>query len=143
MGALHALVALAFSLLGYPLVALFSGVTALAFAAALLAYARHAGDRETVVLQADALQIEQRCGAHVRQLSLQRAGARVRRGDGVDALVELAAGTARVQVGRYLQPGPRERFASELQRALLSGDDLRTPSLGAITPGSASSPACR
>jgi len=36
-----------------------------------------------------------------------------------------AAGTARVQVGRYLRPGPRERFVPELQRALQTGDDLR------------------
>lgn len=117
IGVFHALLALAFWALGFPLISLFAGVEVAALAAALLVHARHALDRETITLAADRLCVEQHCGARVERIELPAAWVRVHM-DAPAALVRLSAGERSVCVGRHLVPAQRPLMARELRRAL-------------------------
>jgi hypothetical protein len=117
----RAVAALLFCALGYPLVVLFSAAATLAFAGALLVFAHHAATAKRWC-----------CGptncrsSNGKAIACGRSACAARAcGPVTEPPRWWAAGTARVQVGRYLRPGPRERFVPELQRALQTGDDLR------------------
>jgi uncharacterized membrane protein len=107
-----------FSWLGAVPVLAFAGVEMLSFGVALLVYARHAGDRETITLQGDALSVEHRCGTAVERAEFRAAWVRVEplRGDG--SLVELSDRGRQVCVGRYVRAEQRTPLAQELRRAL-------------------------
>jgi uncharacterized membrane protein len=107
-----------FAVLGYPWIALLFGVELQAFALALLLYARHACDGETLTLHDGRLSIEQRCGVRVRRVELPAARARVgsvrRSGD----LVVIGDGRASVAIGRHLPSAQRAQMADALRVAL-------------------------
>jgi uncharacterized membrane protein len=116
--AFNVLIGAAFLLLGYPLVMLFIVLVLAGFALALLAYARHAGDCETLTLDDGRLTIEQCCGAHVTRTELQAAWVRVVVPREASDLVALCERRRSVQVGRHLLPELRPRMAHELRQAL-------------------------
>jgi uncharacterized membrane protein len=103
---------------GAPLVSAFAGLEILAVGAALLAYARHAGDREVLTLAGRSLAVEQRLGSRVERTDLECAWLSVEPAAGQGSLVELKARGRRVRVGRFLRPEVRGAFAQELRRAV-------------------------
>ncbi|MFO1273838.1 MAG: DUF2244 domain-containing protein [Rubrivivax sp.] len=103
---------------GAPLVSAFAGVELLAVGAALLVYARHAGDRELLTLAGRSLAVEQRLGARVSHADFQADWLSVEPAAGQGSLVELKGQGRTVRVGRFLRPELRAAFAQELRRAL-------------------------
>jgi uncharacterized membrane protein len=110
--------ALAFTLAGYPLVAVFVSAEMLAVGVAFVACARHAGDRETLTLRPRVLEVEQRCGGQVQRTRFDSAWVQVRHGSEVPALIHLSAAGHEVAVGRHLGPEARLSVECELRAAL-------------------------
>jgi uncharacterized membrane protein len=103
---------------GAPLISAFAGLEILAVGGALLAYARHAGDREVLTLAGRSLAVEQRFGARVERADLECAWLTVEPAAGQGSLVELKARGRTLCVGRFLRPEVRGAFAQELRRAV-------------------------
>jgi uncharacterized membrane protein len=91
---------------------------AAAFAAALLFYARHAGDRESIRLQAGRLTVEHVSGRRVERAEFAPAWVRVEPAHGERSLVELSGQGKRISVGRFVRPELRGQLADELRWAL-------------------------
>lgn len=85
---------------------------------ALLVYARHAGDRDLILLGHDTLRVERQRGGRLERVDLHPRWVRVepRQQDG--SLVGLSAHGQQVSVGRFVHPGLRHQLASELRWAL-------------------------
>ncbi|MDM7457330.1 MAG: DUF2244 domain-containing protein [Tepidimonas sp.] len=111
-------VAGAFWAMGARLVLPFALLESSAVALAFLWYARHATDRETLILDEQRLVVEWEQAGAVRRSELARHRLRVDDGGQESGLVELRAGAARVQVGRYIRPEQRRQLARELRWAL-------------------------
>lgn len=95
---------------------------------ALLVYARHAADRETITLEGESLRVEHRCGTAVQTAEFRAAWVRVEPQHGEGSLVELSGQGRQVRVGRYLRPELRTPLAHEL-RCALRGADVPAPEL--------------
>lgn len=103
---------------GAPYVAAFAGLELLAVGVALLVFARHAGDRETLTLMGPSLLVEQCHGSRVAHTYLAADWLTVEPVAGQGSLVELRGRGRTVQVGRHLRPEWRGAFAHELRQAL-------------------------
>jgi uncharacterized membrane protein len=115
-------IALGFWWLGATLVLPFAALEVLALGLALVWQARHAGDREHIVLAGDVLAAEHHCGRHVERARFNTAWVRVEPVTDDASLVEISGGQGlRIRVGRYLRPGLRQRLAAELRFALRQG----------------------
>lgn len=88
----------------------------LAVGAALLAYARHAVDGESIALSADRLTVERASGSRLERSEFRPGSVRV--AVGVDALVVLSGQGRRIAVGHHLRPELRRQLADELRLAL-------------------------
>jgi uncharacterized membrane protein len=99
-------------------VLVFAGVELLALGVALLLYARHAGDQETLTLAGRSLQVEQQDGSRTRRAEFRAEWLAVEPSAGQGSLVELSGDGRRMRVGRFLRPELRAAFAQELRRAL-------------------------
>jgi len=108
----------AFWLHGAPLVLPFASVELLALAAALLLYARHAGDREQMVLAPGRLTVECTLGHHTDHVEFVPAWVRVEPAHGDHSLIELSGQGKRIAVGRFVRPELRRALADELRAAL-------------------------
>lgn len=111
-------VALGFWLQGATLILAFAGVELLLVGLALLVYARHAADRETVTLADREVAVEQCFGRQVAQAAFRAEWLCVEPAKAQGSLVELAGQGRRVRVGRFLRPEQRADFARELRHAL-------------------------
>ncbi|MBE7426179.1 MAG: DUF2244 domain-containing protein [Burkholderiaceae bacterium] len=111
-------IAAAFWFAGARSVLAFAGLELLALGAALLVYARHAADCETITLAGRELAIEHRCGVDVEHARFRAEWVRVEpvRSDG--SLIEVSGEGRRTCVGRYLRPEWRGQLAHELRLAL-------------------------
>lgn len=107
-----------FLLQGAPLVLAFAGIELLAVGAALLLFARHVGDRETLTLVGRSLRVEQRWGPRVENTEFAADRLTVEPAAGQGSLVELSGQGRRVRVGRFLHPAHRAAFARELRAVL-------------------------
>ena len=107
-----------FFLQGATFVLGFASLELLAVGAALLVYARHAGDRETLTLIEGALQVEQCIGSRVERVEFHAEWLRVEPAGGQGSLVELSGRGRCIRVGRFLRPELRASFARELRQAL-------------------------
>jgi len=116
--ALSALISAGFWWQGAPIVGAFAGAELLAVGAALLVYARHAGDREVLTLAGRSLAVEQRLGTRVEHADFAADWLSVEPAAGQGSLVELKARGRTMRVGRFLRPEMRAAFAQELRRAL-------------------------
>lgn len=119
----------AFSWWGATPVLAFAGVELLLVGAALLVYARHAGDRESITLDGTALRVEHHRGRQMQAAEFRSAWVRVEPQHGEGSLVELTGEGQQACVGRYLRPELRALLAQELRRALrgpLAANDLHT-----------------
>lgn len=84
----------------------------------LWALARHASDRERIVLRGDRLTVERASGSHVERVEFQPAWVRVEPEHGDRSLVELSGQGRRIAVGRFVRPEQRRQLAEELRWAL-------------------------
>jgi uncharacterized membrane protein len=103
---------------GATLVMPFAGVELLAVGSALLAYARHAADRETILLQGAALTVERISGSRTERVVFAPDWVRVEPKSSDRSLIELSGQGRRVSIGRYVRPELRRPLADELRWAL-------------------------
>ncbi|MBX3622038.1 MAG: DUF2244 domain-containing protein [Rhizobacter sp.] len=116
-----------FHLLGFGWIAVFCLVEVAAVAAALLAYARHARDGDTLVLQGDTLTVEQQHGPATQCTQLQASGVRVAAAHEPDRVLVLCHGGRRIEVGREVSADRRSLAERELRAALRLGELRPTP----------------
>jgi uncharacterized membrane protein len=103
---------------GATLVLAFAGVELLAVGTALLVFARHAADHETMTLLGRSLQVEQCSGSRVQKTEFAADWLTIEPAAGQGSLVELSGRGQSVRVGRFLRPELRGAFARELRLAL-------------------------
>lgn len=103
---------------GAHLVMPFAAIELLATGAALLVYARHATDNESIALRDDRLTVEHASGNRLERMEFQPMWVRVEPESGDGSLVELSGQGRRIAVGRYLRPELRRQLADELRMAL-------------------------
>lgn len=109
---------LALLILGYPIILCFALAESALFMACLLAYARHATDRETITLQARRLTVEVRSGTTCRSTVLDAEWVRIGPPSHPQALVSLSERGATALLGRYVRPCRRDAVAREIAQAL-------------------------
>ena len=115
---LSLLVAAGFWWHGVTIVSLFTGLELLAVGAALLVFARHAGDRETITLTHREMSVVQQVGPATEQVRFRAEWVRVEPVADDGSLVELSGEGRSVRVGRHVRPEMRVALAQELRRAL-------------------------
>ena len=103
---------------GAPFVMAFASVELLLVGLALLIYARHAGDRETIVLAGAEVVVEQHIGRRAARADFHAEWLAVEPAMGQGSLVMLSGQGQTLLVGRFLRPELRAAFAQELRRAL-------------------------
>jgi len=118
--ALSLTVAAGFWFHGAPYVMGFAGVELLLVGAALVVYARHAGDRETVTLADREVEVERWHGGQVDRAAFRAEWICVEPAQAQGSLVQLAGQGRCVQVGRFVRPELRSVLAQELRRAVRS-----------------------
>ncbi len=111
-------IAVWFMVQGAPFVLYFAGIELAAVGTALLVFARHAGDRETLTLDGRSLRVEQRVGNRVECIDFTAEWLTVEPAAGQGSLVQLSGEGRSIRVGRFLRPEQRPAFARELRRAL-------------------------
>jgi len=111
-------VATGFWLHGVTVVSMFTALELLAVGAALLVFARHAGDCETITLCGSEVAIEQHVGPAVERVMFRAEWVRVEPVADDGSLVELSGEGRSVRVGRHVRPELRVALAQELRRAL-------------------------
>jgi uncharacterized membrane protein len=103
---------------GANLVMPFASVELLAVGAALFVYARHARDRERVVLRPGRLTVECTLGNRTDQVEFAPAWVRVEPAHSDRSLIEISGEGKRVAIGRFVRPELRRALADELRSAL-------------------------
>lgn len=111
-------IATAFWVQGAHLVMPFAWLELLAVGAAMLVYARHAGDRELISLSHEKLTVENLSASKIERVEFQPAWVRVEPVAGDGSLVELSGQGRRIHVGRFVRPELRRHLAEELRVAL-------------------------
>jgi len=111
-------VALFFWFTGARVVLAFTGFELMLLGAAMLLFARHAGDRETLTLVGRSLLVERAVGTRVDRSAFSADWLTVEPAAGQNSLVELVGQGQSMRVGRFLRPELRGDFARELRRAL-------------------------
>jgi uncharacterized membrane protein len=96
----------------------FASVELLAVGAALFVYARHAGDRERVVLRPGRLTVECTLGSRTDRVEFAPAWVRVEPVHAEGSLIEISGEGKRVAIGRFVRPELRRALAEELRSAL-------------------------
>jgi len=96
----------------------FAGLELLLLGVALLVYARHAADHESITLKNSTLAVEHHCGPRVVRAEFRADWLRVEPAQGQGSLLELSGAGHRALVGRYLRPEWRHMLAQELRQAL-------------------------
>lgn len=112
------LIALSFWRLGATLVLPFAWLEMLGLGVALLVYARHATDRESICLRSGALCVECACGCQVERVEFRPEWVRVEPELDDRSLIELSGQGRRVAIGRFVRPELRRQLADELRCAL-------------------------
>lgn len=103
---------------GALLVLPFAGLELLGVGACLLAYARHATDRERLLLRAGRLTVECTLGTRTERVEFTPAWVCVEPRHGDHSLIELSGEGRRIAVGRFVRPELRRALADELRFAL-------------------------
>ncbi len=96
----------------------FAWVEIAAVGAAFMAYARHAADREHILLQGRRLVVELESAGHLERAEFNRDWVRVEPALDDRSLIELSGQGRRVIVGRFVRPELRPALAQEIRRAL-------------------------
>jgi uncharacterized membrane protein len=103
---------------GATLVMPFASIEMLAIGVALFVYARHAGDRERIVLKPGRLTVECTLGQRTDRVEFAPAWVRVEPAHGDRSLIEISGEGKRVAIGRFVRPELRRVLADELRAAL-------------------------
>jgi uncharacterized membrane protein len=111
-------IASGFAVHGAPVVLAFAGIELLVLGFALLVYARHATDADTLTLSGPSLAVEQSAGGITRTTLFRTEWVTVEPSREDGSLVELSGQGQRVQIGRFLRPEMRGPLARELRFAL-------------------------
>jgi uncharacterized membrane protein len=119
-------IALGFALSGALVVLAFAGIELLVLGVALLVYARHAADADTLTLRGAQLDVEQTDGATARTARFRAEWVSVEPARDDGSLVEISGQGQRVLIGRFLRPEMRAPFARELRTALRLARDAAT-----------------
>ena len=101
-------------------VMVFSMIEICVVGAAFMYYARHAADREHIVLSGRCLIVEVIESEKSHQYRFEAYGLRVDAPGPKNGLVALVSGARRIEVGRFLTQFKRRQFASELHSALMA-----------------------
>ena len=96
----------------------FAWLEVLAVGAAFFAYARHAADREHILLQDGRLVVETENAGRLERAEFNRDWVRVEPGADDRSLIEVSGQGRRVIVGRFVRPELRPALAQEIRRAL-------------------------
>jgi hypothetical protein len=106
-------------------VSLFTGLELLAVGAALLVFARHAGDRETITLTHREMSVVQQVGPAVELVRFRAEWVRVEPVADDGSLVELSGEGRSVRVGRHVRPEMRVALAlGSLAHAVITMHEL-------------------
>ena len=127
MCAVSLLIGLFFLAQGTPWVLGFAGLELLAVGIAMLMFARHAADRETLTLVGGSLHVEQRLGPRVQCAEFASDWVTVEPAAGQGSLVKLSSRGRTFCVGRFLRPDLRAGLAHELRLALRRQGAAATP----------------
>ena len=111
-------IATGFALHGAAVVLVFAGVELLVLGGALMVYARHATDADTLTLSGQSLAVEQTAGGVTRTTHFRAEWVTVEPSREDGSLVELSGQGQQVHVGRFLRPEMRAVLARELRLAL-------------------------
>ena len=111
-------IALGFAWYGAPVVLWFAGIELLLLALALLLYARHATDGDTITLSGQELTVEQSFGAARTSARFLSPWVSVEPLHGDGSLIELSGQGQVARIGRFLRPEARADLARELRSAL-------------------------
>ena len=103
---------------GAVLILPFAWLEIAAVGAAFLVYARHAADREHILLQGQRLVVELENAGRLERAEFNRDWVRVEPGVDDRSLIEVSGQGRRVIVGRYVRPELRTALAQEIRRAL-------------------------
>jgi len=104
---------------GAPYILPFAGLELLAVGAAIVVYARHAGDHESLVLRPGRFSVECTHGRRTEQVDFAApAWVRVEPAHRDGSLIELSGEGRRIAVGRFVRPELRPALADELRTAL-------------------------
>lgn len=109
----------AFAAQGAWLVIPFTGVELLALVAAFVAYGRHAGDYERIVVAPDRIVVERCSGGQVARQEVEPGWARFEYEGGRRGVIRLVAGRTKVPIGSFLPEQSRERLVRELRASLV------------------------
>ncbi len=96
----------------------YAGVELCAVGMALLFYARHAADNESIRLAPGRLVVEYASGRHVERVEFTPAWVRIEPEHGDRSLIELSGQGRKISVGRFVRPELRRELADELRWAL-------------------------
>jgi len=107
-----------FWLQGAHLVMPFAWLELLAVGAAMVIFARHAGDRERIALNGGRLIVELTNGRAVERMEFANGWVRVEPEYSERSLIELSSRGRRIAVGRYVRPELRPLLADELRNVL-------------------------
>ena len=107
---------------GAVLVLPFAWLELAAVGVAFLAYARHAADREHILLSGRRLVVELENAGRTERAEFNRDFVRVEPALDDRSLIEVSGQGRRVSVGRYVRPELRPVLARELRQALRSGE---------------------
>ena len=139
LGATYAslcLVSLAIALwcwvMGAKLVLGFTVIVLLVVGLALLTYARHAVDGETVRLQDGCLIVERECGGGRERMEFRGAHVRIDAPADRRALIEVRAHGRRVEIGRHVRPEWRPALAGEMRQALRASGHAAADGSGSV-----------
>jgi uncharacterized membrane protein len=130
-------VALFFWFTGARVVLAFTGFELMVLGAAMLLFARHAGDGETLTLVGRSLLVERAIGPRIERAAFTTDWVTVEPAAGQNSLVELVGQGHTMRVGRFLRPELRGEFARELRRALRPRRTASAPD-GRAEPGETS-----
>jgi uncharacterized membrane protein len=96
----------------------FTWVELAAVGVAFMSYARHAADREHILLQGRRLVVELESGGHLERAEFNRDWVRVEPAADDRSLIEVSGQGRRVNIGRFVRPELRPALARELRQAL-------------------------
>ena len=113
-------IALFFWNMGAKMVMPFAWLELTAVGAALLVYARHAGDGEKIVLRDGRLLVEFEVAGRTRRAEFNSQWVRIEPACGDGSLISVSGQGHSVSVGRHIRPELRPALAREIRRALRS-----------------------
>jgi len=117
---LSLVIAAGFAWFGAPVVLAFAGLELLLLGVAMLVFARHARDGDTLTLAGPSLAVEQSTGGRVRRTEFRTEWVSVEPSHGQGSLVQLSGQGCEVRIGRFVRPELRPALAQEIRAALRS-----------------------